>query len=91
MAFRRPLIKDKEKRNRVIHIISGMMILIHAYEKYEGGHESYLYFAIAGLVLLTIALLHPVLERRLPWVDGVFFCDRGHIVADRGGRFFSYG
>lgn len=71
--MRRHLIKNKETRNRALHIVSGFIILIHAYEKYESGHHSYVYFAAAGLVFLTIALLHPVIERKLPWVDGAFF------------------
>lgn len=53
------------------------MILIHAYEKYDSGHGSYLLFAIAGLVFLTIALLHQTIEKRAPWIDGVFFCIEG--------------
>ena len=76
--FRRPhLIKNNETRNRALHIVSGFIILIHAYEKYESGHDGYIYFALAGLVFLTIALLHPVIERKLPWIDGVFFVIEG--------------
>ena len=71
--FGRRLIKNKDKRKRVVHIVSGAIILIHAYEKWDSGHHSYVYFTIAGLVFLTVALLHPVIERRVPWVDGVFF------------------
>lgn len=58
------------------HIGAGVVILIHAYEKYESGH-GYLLFSIAGLVFLTIALLHPVIEKKMPWVDGVFFIIEG--------------
>ena len=77
MSPRRRLIKNKEKRNRVVHIMSGFIILIHAFEKWEGGHDSYMYFALAGLVFLTLAIFHPVIERKLPWVDGVFFVIEG--------------
>ena len=91
MVFRRPLIKNKEKRNRIIHIISAMMILIHAYEKYETGHASYIYFTIAGLVFLTIALFHPMLERKLPWVDGVFFVIEGILSLIVAADFFHMG
>ena len=71
------VIKNKEKRKRVVHIVSGIIILIHAYEKWEAGHHSYAYFTIAGLIFLTVALLHPLIERRAPWVDGVFFVIEG--------------
>ena len=71
------LIKNQEKRKRIAHIVSGFIILIHAYEKYESGHHSFIYFTIAGLVFLAVALLHPLIERRAPWVDGVFFVIEG--------------
>ena len=67
------LIKDTDKRKRFAHIGAGIVILIHCYEKYESGHGSYILFGIAGLIFLTIALLHPIIEKKAPWVDGVFF------------------
>lgn len=73
----RLLVKNKDKRKRFVHITAGFIILIHAYEKYESGHSSYGYFIVAGLVFLAIAVFHPVIERRLPWVDGVFFVIEG--------------
>ncbi len=60
-----------------MHILAGIVILIHAYEKYEGGHDTYIPFAIAGLVFLSIALFHPLIERKAPWIDGVFFAIEG--------------
>ncbi|MEO7445052.1 MAG: hypothetical protein ABIU55_06090, partial [Ferruginibacter sp.] len=71
------LVKDREKRKRFAHIGAGVIILIHAYEKYEAGHESYLFFGIAGLIFLAIAFLHPVIEKKAPWVDGVFLIIEG--------------
>ncbi|MBK9731138.1 MAG: hypothetical protein IPO83_07600 [Chitinophagaceae bacterium] len=73
----RLLFKDRDKRKRFAHIGAGIVILIHAYEKYESGHESYIFFGIAALVFLTIALLHPVIEKKVPWVDGVFLIIEG--------------
>ena len=60
-----------------MHVLSGVLILIHAYEKYESGHASHAFFAIAGLLFITIAILHPVIEKKAPWVDGVFFFIEG--------------
>lgn len=71
------LIKNPEKKKRVAHIGAGIVILIHAYEKHESGHDSYLWFGIAGLVFLAIAFLHPVIEKKAPWIDGVFFIIEG--------------
>ncbi|MES3018105.1 MAG: hypothetical protein V4721_10010 [Bacteroidota bacterium] len=70
-------VKNPEKRNRIIHIVFGFIILIHAWEKYETGHGPFLFFLIAGLIFVTLAILHPVLEKRYPWIDGVFFVIEG--------------
>ncbi len=73
----RLLVKNKDKRKRIVHIVAGLVILIHAYEKYESGHDSYKLFALAGIVFLTVAILHPVIEKKAPWIDGVFFIIEG--------------
>ena len=65
--------KNRNKRKRFAHIGAGVVILIHSYEKFESGHDSYKLFALAGLVFLSIAFFHPVIEKKAPWVDGVFF------------------
>ncbi|CAN5798421.1 hypothetical protein BH11BAC3_BH11BAC3_12040 [soil metagenome] len=73
----RLMFKNRDKRKRFAHIGAGIVILIHSYEKYESGHNSYIFFGIAGLVFLTIALLHPIIEKKAPWVDGVFLIIEG--------------
>lgn len=73
----RYLIKNKDKRKRVAHVGAGIIILIHSYEKYEGGHESYKLFAIAGLVFMAIAVFHPFIEKKAPWIDGIFLSIEG--------------
>jgi hypothetical protein len=67
------LIKNKEKAKRVAHIAAGFVILIHAYEKYESHHGSYLFFGIFGVVFLSVAFFHHQLAQKFPWVDAVFF------------------
>ena len=32
---------------------------------------------MAGLVFLSIAILHPVIEKKIPWVDGLFLLIEG--------------
>ena len=73
----RHLIKNRDKRKRFAHIGAGVVILIHSYEKFEGGHDSFKLFALAGLLFLSIAFLHPVIEKKAPWVDGVFLLIEG--------------
>ena len=68
-----------EKKKRIAHIIAGMVILVHSFEKYESGHGSWLFFAIAGLVFISIALLHHTIEQKAPWIDGVFFAIEGFL------------
>src|SRR3982751_3640014 len=69
----RLFVKDKSKRLWVAHIAAGFVILIHAYEKYDSGHDSYKWFLIAGIVFLSVAFLHKKIEKKAPWVDGIFF------------------
>lgn len=71
------LFKNKEKGKRFAHIAAGFVILIHSYEKFESGHNSYILFGIAGLLFIFIALLHPIIEKKAHWIDGVFFIIEG--------------
>jgi hypothetical protein len=72
--FRR---RNRERRKRVAHIFAGLLILIHAYEKYDSGHGSYIFFLIFGVVFTLIALFHHRLQKKFPGIDGVFFVIEG--------------
>jgi hypothetical protein len=85
------LFKNRDKRKRYAHIGAGIVILIHAYEKYESAHDSYLFFAIAGLIFLTVAILHPTIEKKAPWIDGVFFIIEGILSLIVAYEFFHVG
>ena len=63
----------KEKIKKAGHITAGIIILLHAYERFEAGHESYIFFAIAGFVFLSIAFFHHALKSRFPMIDTFFF------------------
>jgi uncharacterized membrane protein HdeD (DUF308 family) len=89
--LRRHLIKDKEKRKRIAHIVAGVTILIHSYENYETGHHSYRLFALAGIIVLLLALFHPIIEKRLPWIDGLFFVIEGILSFVVAFDLFSFG
>jgi hypothetical protein len=62
----------REKNKKYVHVISGVMTLFHAYERFDGGHSTWVYFLVAGLVFMSIAFFHEKLEHRYPWIDGVF-------------------
>lgn len=85
------LSKDPHKKRRFAHIGAGIVILIHAYEKYESGHGSPTLFAIAGIVFLLVAFFHPQLEKKAPWVDGVFFVIEGILSIAVAWNFFHMG
>lgn len=83
--------KNREKRKKIAHICAGAVILIHSYEKYESGHESYKLFALAGVVFMSIAVFHSVIEKKAPWVDGVFFVIEGILSLVIAADFFHMG
>ena len=85
------LYRNRNKIKRLIHIIPGLLILAHSYEQYDEGHLTYIFFGIAGLLFLTIALLHPIIEKKLPWVDGVFFIIEGILPIIIAVDYFSQG
>ena len=73
----RHLIKNEDKRKRFAHIGSAIVILINSYDNYENGQSIYKLFAITGLIVLILALFHHTIEKKAPWIDGVFFIIEG--------------
>jgi hypothetical protein len=71
------LLERRRKLKKYAHIVAGFVILIHAYEKYESGHGPYLIFTIAGLIFLSVAFFHRIIEKKAPWIDGFFFFIEG--------------
>jgi hypothetical membrane protein len=67
------LIKNEDKRKRFAHIGAAVIIFINSYDNYENGQSIYKLFAIAGFFVLSLALFHHTIEKKFPWVDGVFF------------------
>jgi hypothetical protein len=63
----------KEKLKKFAHILAGVIIFLHAYEKHESGHSSYIYFVIAGVIFFSLALFHHQLKSKVPWIDNCFF------------------
>ena len=63
----------KEKLQRVPHFIAAFVILLHGFERFETGHASHVFFFIAGLVFLTVAIFHHRLSAKFPLIDIIFF------------------
>jgi hypothetical protein len=82
---------NKEKRQKLIHILAGVIILVHSYEKYEMHENSYVFFLVAGLVFLTVALSHHLLAKKFLYVDGVFFVIEAVIYAVIAADYFHLG
>ena len=66
-------VQRKEKLKKISHILAAVIIFLHAYEKHESGHSSYIYFVIAGVIFSSIALFHHQLKLKAPWIDNCFF------------------
>ena len=64
---------NKERKEKFAHILAGVIILLHAYEKYESQKSSYIIFLLAGIIFLSIALLHHRLVKYFPYTDSIFF------------------
>lgn len=71
------MIARNEKRRRIPHIISGIIIILHAYERYEEGHNNFFIFLIAGLIFLSVAIFHHSLVHKFPNIDFVFYAIEG--------------
>jgi len=89
--MRRHLIRNDEKRKRVAHFAAAATIFIHSYENYETHHHSFLLFLVAGLIILGLAIFHPKLEEKFPWIDGASFIVEGILSFVISIDLFNYG
>ena len=62
----------KERILRFAHFLGGALIALHAFERWEHGHATYILFAIAAVLFLALAAFHHSIAQRYPWVDAVF-------------------
>ncbi|WP_146185107.1 hypothetical protein [Flavobacterium pallidum] len=67
----------KEKLKKLPHFISGGMILLHSVERFEMNHNSYLIFLFAGIVFMSVAVLHKKISKKFPLVDITFYALEG--------------
>ena len=57
--------------------MAAIVTLSHAYERYETGHNSFIFFLLAGIIFLTLAILHHKLLNRFAWIDSIFYIIEG--------------
>lgn len=80
--------KEKEKFKKLGHIIAAFIIFVHAYEKYDLHEPSWIFFLLAGVLFLSVALLHHRLVHAFPYIDGVFFVIEAVIYAVIAAEYF---
>ena len=66
-------IKRNEKRKKWAHIIAGVVILLHGYEKLEKEESSYWIFFLFGIIFIMLAVFHKQLAQKIRWVDVIFY------------------
>ena len=81
----------KHRLKRMAHLFSGLLILLHAYERFAHGHATWWVFVLAGTVFLSVALLHDRLAKRWPHVDMVFFVIEAMLSFTIMGEYFHAG
>jgi len=82
---------QKQKLQRIPHIIAGVIILLHGYEKMDEGHGPYLFYFAAGVIFLSIAVFHHKLSHRFPYVDITFFIIEGILSFIVAAEYFEAG
>ena len=63
----------KSRFKRFAHFFSGLLILLHGFERYEDGHGTWSVFVFSGLIFILLAAYHHQLASRWAAIDGVFF------------------
>ncbi len=64
--------KTREKLRKVAHIVAALVILIHAFEKFEINEPVYPFYTVAGLLFLVVAIFHEQLQKVFRPVDSIF-------------------
>jgi len=70
----------REKRNKFAHALAGIVILIHAYEKWVHHSSTAWIFLFFGLLVFTLVIFHDRIHHRFPGIDAVFFFIEGILM-----------
>lgn len=82
---------NKEKLRKIPHFISGVIILLHSFERFETGHQSYIIFLICGIVFLSLAIFHHKIASKFPLADLVFYAIEAMLSLVIAYEFYSAG
>jgi len=82
---------NRERKEKIGHILAAFIILVHAFEKYDLQESSWPFFAIAGIIFLCIAIMHHRIAKVFPYVDGVFFIIEALLYAIIAAEYFHKG
>lgn len=80
----------KEKRKKFAHILAGIVILIHAYEKWEHHSGTWWVFFFFGLLVFTLVVFHNRIHHRFPGIDAGFFLIEGVLMFVTSYYYFSH-
>jgi len=83
--------RRSETKEKIGHIIAGVIILVHAYEKFDLHESSYIFFLIAGVIFLSVAIFHHKLIHHFLYIDGVFFTIEAILYAIVAADYFHEG
>jgi len=81
----------RERKEKIGHVLAAIIILVHALEKHELHEDSWLFFAISGIVFLGVAIMHHRIAKVFPYVDGVFFIIEAMLYAIIAAEYFHKG
>jgi len=70
----------REKRNKFAHTLAGVVILIHAYEKFVHHSDTWWIFFFFGLLIFALVIFHDRIHHRFPGIDAAFFFIEGILM-----------
>lgn len=68
-----PSDQRRQRLRRFAHFFSGLLILLHGFERYDSGHAMWPVFLLSGLIFMMLAFFHASLARIWSGIDGVSF------------------
>ncbi|CAN5245424.1 hypothetical protein BH20BAC1_BH20BAC1_18820 [soil metagenome] len=83
--------KHREKMQKFAHILAAIIILLHAFEKFEINEPSYPFYTIAGIIFLLIAIFHDQVARRFSYIDSTFMIIEAAVYGMIANEYFHAG
>src|SRR5688572_6667361 len=80
----------REKRNKFAHILAGIVILLHGYEKWLHHSGTAWIFLFFGLLVFVLVIFHDRIHHRFPAIDVVFFLIEGTLMFVTAYYYFSH-